>query len=137
MPGIAYHPSLVRWLLWIPLIASCKAKEAPPIKEPYADSFERADIGGAYVVTGEGYTIVNGVLSARGAKNHPLWLARRLPRDVKVELDCWSTEARGDIKIELFGDGRSFDPDGGAYLATGYELIFGGWGNSKSIIARL
>jgi hypothetical protein len=137
MPGIAYHRA-VRWLPWVlPFLLSCKVKEAPPIKEPYADSFERADIGGAYVITGEGYAIVNGALSAKGAKNHPLWLARRLPRDAKIEFDCWSTDRRGDIKIEVFGDGRSYDPDGGAYLATGYELIFGGWSNSKSIIARL
>ena len=38
---------------------------------------------------------------------------------------------------ELFGDGHSYDPDGGAYMATGYEIIFGGWYNQKSIIARM
>ena len=37
----------------------------------------------------------------------------------------------------MFGDGQSYDPDGGGYTATGYELIFGGWSNTKSIIARL
>lgn len=119
------------------LLVACKVKEAPPIKEPYADSFERADIGGGYLSTGDGYQVQNGALNAKGAKNHPLWLARRLPRDVRVELDVWSTDRRGDIKIEIFGDGRSYDPDGGAYMATGYEVIFGGWSNSKSIIARL
>src|SRR6185295_17047286 len=46
-------------------------------------------------------------------------------------------EERGDVKVEVFGDGRSYDPDGGGYVATGYEIIFGGWFNSKSIIARL
>ena len=78
-----------------------------------------------------GYEIANGALSAKGAHNHPLWLRKKLPRDVRIELDCWSNEERGDIKVELFGDGRSFDPDGGAYMATGYELIFGGWFNSQ------
>ena len=126
----------MRWLLLVLLIA-CKVKEAPPIKDPFADHFERANIGGGYLATGEGYAIVNGALSAKGAKNHPLWLARRLPRDVRIEFDAWSTDRRGDIKIEIFGDGRSYDADGGAYMATGYELIFGGWSNSKSIIARL
>src|SRR5919107_844440 len=52
--------------------------------------------------------------------------------------DEWKdTYERGDIKVEVFGDGKSFDPDGGRYMATGYEVIFGGWFNSKSIIARL
>jgi hypothetical protein len=77
------------------------------------------------------------MLSARGAHNHPLWLRKKLPRDVRIEVDAWSNEERGDVKVELFGDGRSFDPDAGRYMATGYELIFGGWFNSKSIIARL
>ena len=43
----------------------------------------------------------------------------------------------GDIKVELYGDGRSFDPDKGGYLATGYVAVMGGWKNSKSQIARL
>ena len=73
---------------------------------------------------GKGYQISDGALSAHGAHNHPLWLRKKLPHDVRVEFDCWSTEQRGDLKIELFGDGHSFDPDGGAYMASGYEVIF-------------
>jgi hypothetical protein len=115
----------------------CKVKEPPAIREPFADKFERADLGQNYFATGAGYQIAQGALSAKGAKNHPLWLKRKLPRDVRIEFDAWSTDRRGDIKVEVFGDGRSFDADGGAYLATGYGLIFGGWSNSKSMIARL
>lgn len=119
-------------------LAACKVKDPPPIPdEGWKDSFERDDIGGDYYKSGRGYDIVNGQLSAKGAHNHPLWLRKKLPRDVRIELDAWSNEERGDIKVEIFGDGRSYDPDGGAYMATGYELIFGGWFNSKSIIARL
>ena len=44
-------------------------------------------------------------------------MRKKLPHDVRVEFDCWSTEERGDIKIELFGDGHSYDPDGGRYMA--------------------
>jgi len=120
------------------LLASCKVKDPPPITDTWTDNFDhRAGIGGDYYKTGPGYKVEDGALSARGAHNHPLWLRRKLPRDVRIEVDCWSNEPRGDIKIELFGDGKSFDPDGGAYTATGYEVIFGGWYNSKSIIARL
>jgi hypothetical protein len=116
----------------------CKVNDPPPITATWTDQFELGyEPGPNYLATGDGYKIPNGALSARGAHNHPLWLRKRLPRDVRVEFDCWSTEPRGDIKVEMFGDGHSFDPDGGGYTATGYEVIFGGWYNSKSIIARL
>jgi hypothetical protein len=115
----------------------CKVKDPPPITDTWTDTFDRGSIGSDYYKTGAGYELVHGALSAHGGHNHPLWLRKKLTRDVRIEFDAWSTEDRGDIKIELFGDGKSFDPDGGRYMATGYELIFGGWYNSKSIIARL
>jgi hypothetical protein len=119
------------------VLAACKVKDPPPITEQWRDTFDRGAPGGDYYESGDGYDVENGALSARGAHNHPLWLRKKLPRDVRIELDCWSNEERGDIKVEVFGDGHSFDPDGGRYTATGYEVIFGGWFNSKSIIARL
>jgi hypothetical protein len=127
----------MRWLVVALALVACKVKDPPPVTEEWKDPFERSEIGGDYYKSGSGYEIASGALSARGAHNHPLWLRKKLPRDVRIDLDCWSTEERGDIKVELFGDGRSFDPDAGRYMATGYELIFGGWFNSKSIIARL
>ncbi|MBA3395169.1 MAG: hypothetical protein H0T89_21150 [Deltaproteobacteria bacterium] len=126
----------IAWLVLL-VLSACKVMDPPPIRELWTDAFERDAVGGNYYASGDGYRVANGALGARGAKNHPLWLRRKIPRDVRIELDTWSTDPRGDIKIEVFGDGHSFDPDGGAYLATGYELIFGGWSNSKSIIARL
>jgi hypothetical protein len=127
----------MRWPVILLTLAACKVKDPPPVTETWKDTFERGEIGRDYYQSGRGYEIVNGMLSARGAHNHPLWLRKKLPRDVRIELDAWSNEERGDVKIEVFGDGRSFDPDAGRYTATGYELIFGGWFNSKSIIARL
>ena len=127
----------MRWLVIVLTLCACKVKDPPPVTEQWKDSFERGEIGRDYYQSGRGYGITNGMLSARGAHNHPLWLRKKLPRDVRIELDCWSNEERGDIKVELFGDGRSYDPDAGRYMATGYEIIFGGWFNSKSIIARL
>ncbi|MEO8843487.1 MAG: hypothetical protein ABI591_03140, partial [Kofleriaceae bacterium] len=124
------------WPLLI-IVAACKVRDPAPVTEPWTETFDRSRIGADYYVTGKGYEIVDGALSAHGAHNHPLWLRKKLPHDVRIELDCWSTEPRGDIKIELFGDGHSYDPDGGAYMATGYEIIFGGWYNQKSIIARM
>ena len=127
----------MRWLVMFLTFAACKVKDPPPVTEEWKDTFERGDIGGDYYKSGPGYDVSSGALNAKGAHNHPLWLRKKLPRDVRIELDCWSNEERGDIKVEVFGDGKSYDPDGGAYMATGYALVFGGWFNSKSIIARL
>lgn len=124
------------WLAIPIVLAACKVREQPPITQTWQFDFD-GGLGDAFYATGEGYHVEHGALSAHGAHNHPLWLRSRLPHDVRIEFDTWSTEARGDIKVEVFGDGHSFDPDGGRYTATGYEVIFGGWYNTKSIIARL
>jgi len=122
---------------WLACLPACKVKDAPPITQPFYDSFDRAELGANWFATGDAYRIVDGALSARGGYNHPLWLRKKLPRNVRIEVDVWSTEPRGDIKVEVFGDGSSYDPDRGGYLATAYMVIFGGWSNSKSIIARM
>ena len=127
----------MRWAVILLTLAACKVKDPPPVTEEWKDGFERGDIDGDSFQSGKGYNLVAGHLSARGAHNHPLWLRKKLPHDVRIEFDCWSNEDRGDIKVELFGDGHSYDPDAGRYTATGYEVIFGGWYNAKSIIARL
>ncbi|MEZ4402518.1 MAG: hypothetical protein R3B06_21015 [Kofleriaceae bacterium] len=119
-------------------LCACKVRELPPIEQSYADTFDRASIGPDYNQTGTGFRIADGALNAQGAHNRPLWLARKLPAgDVQIDLDAWSTSPDGDIKVEVFGDGRSFDPDGNRYLATSYVLVFGAWKNSRSIIARM
>lgn len=127
----------MRRIALVLVLAACKVKDPPPITEKWQDTYNRGEIGTDYYKSGKGYDLAADALSARGAHNHPLWLRKKLPRNVRIELDCWSNEERGDIKVEVFGDGRSYDPDGGRYMATGYEVIFGGWFNSKSIIARL
>jgi hypothetical protein len=118
------------------LTLSCRAR-VPAITEPYVDQFERADLDPSWHNTGGNYRIVDGRLNIAGAENHPLWLRRILPADLVVEVDAMSTSPDGDIKVELFGDGESFDRDGNRYEATGYMFVFGGWANSMSIIGRL
>src|SRR5512142_3555777 len=94
------------------VLAACKVREQPPITEVWRDDFADG-LGDVFYVTGDGYRGAHGALSAHGAHNHPLWLRRKLPHDVRIDVDVWSTEPRGDIKVEVFGDGHSFDPDGG------------------------
>jgi farnesoic acid O-methyltransferase len=117
--------------------AGCKG-DAPGA--PYRDDFERAELGPAWRSTAAAgvYAIQAGALRASGAHNHPLWLAQPIPQEAVIELDCWSASAAGDIKVEAWGDGRSFEAGapGAAYVSSGYVFIFGGWGNTRSEIAR-
>jgi hypothetical protein len=110
--------------------------EGPPITTRFADDFGRDTLGPDWYETGGNYKLVGGELRTKGGKNHPLWLRRKLPQNAVIEVDAWSNTTEGDIKIEIYGDGRSYDPDGGGYKATGYVLVFGGWKNTKSQIAR-
>jgi hypothetical protein len=117
------------------LAAGCRTKD-PPISGPFRDDFERADPGPSWNLTGPEYRISAGKLTVANAYNHPAWLRRKLPHDVVIDLDAVSRSPAGDLKVELFGDGESFDPDKGGYTSTGYVLIFGGWHNSLSVICR-
>jgi hypothetical protein len=101
----------------------------------FRDDFERDALGEPWQPTGDGAWIEDGVLKARNLQNHPLWLGIDLPRDVRIEFDTWATSEEGDIKVELFGDGRSFATTAN-YVATGYVVIFGGWNNSMSALVR-
>ena len=121
------------------LASACKRDEGgtpAPITAAWTDDFERGDLGSDWLPTADAYQLVNGAVSARGGRNRPLWLRRALPRDAVIELDVWSNTPDGDIKVELYGDGRSFDKDGGRYTSTGYVAVMGGWNNSKSILAK-
>ena len=101
----------------------------------YSDAFERASLGSDWADTGGGYRIEGARLVARNAYNHPLWLLPRLPRDAEITFDVSSHSPEGDIKVEVWGDGESAATDKGAYTATGYVFIFGGWKNRTGIPA--
>jgi len=116
-------------------LPACRAK-VPAIDAPFTDDFERGDLGASWNATSDAYRIADGKLTVAGAHNHPAWLRRRLPHDVVIDVDVLSKSPAGDIKLELFGDGESFDPDRGSYTSSGYVLIFGGWNNSLSVICR-
>ncbi|HEY3353960.1 MAG TPA: family 16 glycoside hydrolase [Polyangia bacterium] len=113
----------------------CAPKD-PTITGPFADDFERQGLGQDWHNTGGPYALEGGALKVKGAYNHPLWLKRKLPTNCVIELDATSRSPSGDIKVEAYGDGESFAHDKGAYTSSGYVFIFGGWHNSKSMIAR-
>jgi len=137
LPSVVLPHFVLVWLsaLVPALSAGCRVK-SPTIDAPFRDDFERAELGVDWRATSPEYRIANGQLSIANAFNHPAWLRRRLPADAVIELDVTSNSPAGDIKLELYGDGESFDPDKGSYVSSGYVLIFGGWNNSLSVICR-
>ena len=131
------HRALLLPLALASLALGCKTK-VPALTEPFTDGFDRGEVGANWLDTGGGiYQTTGGALKIQGAHNHPLWLRRKLPANVVVELDATSRSPSGDLKVELMGDGESFDPDQGRYDNTGYMFVFGGWHNSLSIISKL
>jgi hypothetical protein len=115
---------------------ACKPR-IQAIDAPFTDTFDRADVGPDWLDTSHGTKIKDGKLNLVRSYNHPIWLRRKLPRNVQIDFDAVSQSPAGDLKVELFGDGESFDPDKGRYDPTSYMIVFGGWNNSKSIISRL
>lgn len=116
--------------------AACKPK-LQSIEDPFTDNFDRGELGADWHDTGSSARLTDQALNLSKAYNHPVWLRRKLPKDVQIDFDAISNSPAGDLKVEIFGDGQSFDKDKGSYEASGYMIVFGGWNNSKSIIGRL
>ncbi|MBN1774039.1 MAG: hypothetical protein JXB32_22460 [Deltaproteobacteria bacterium] len=113
---------------------------APPVLEPgttvFVDDFSAGRLDPAvWNATRPVYEVRDGALHVREAKNHPLWLGVPLPCNVQLDFTARSGSPDGDIKFEVFGDGRSFARQA-SYAATGYVFLFGGWRNSVSAIVR-
>ena len=118
-------------------LAACTPQGDPAIgPDGFSDDFERESLGDHWHNTGGRYQIRDGWLNVRGARNRPLWLRRRLPRDVRISFDVRSESPAGDIKVEVFGDGSS-RATSESYTATSYVVIFGGWNNTINAIARM
>jgi hypothetical protein len=115
---------------------ACKPR-IQTINAPFADNFDRAELGPDWLDTSHGARIKDGKLNVVRAYNHPVWLRRKLPRNVQIDFDAVSYSPAGDLKVELYGDGESFDSDKGRYDPTSYMIVMGGWHNSRSIISRL
>jgi hypothetical protein len=116
-----------------------EAAIAAPQPGPTSDDFERAALGRDWLATDPtAVRLDNGTLTVSGAHNHPVWLRHPIPDDATIEFDAWTDSPDGDIKVEAWGDGRSAHSGSpqAPYEATGYVFVFGGWRNTKSVLAR-
>ena len=103
--------------------------EAQALGDGFEDRFQRKALGDNYSKYGGSWYLDAGVLKSNGDQNIPLWLNVALPEDVRVEMDVWSDSSEVDVKVEIFGDGIKHE--------SGYIIIFGGWKNSITAIAKL
>jgi hypothetical protein len=120
-----------------PVDAGALLAQGPVLSEPFRDDFDRADLGADWNATSSAWRIEDGRLCGRGARNHPVWLKRRLPVNARIEFDATSGSPDGDIKVEAWGDGRSFATGTSYDDATSYLFVLGGWKNRFSVLARL
>jgi hypothetical protein len=66
-----------------------------------------------------------------------VWLRRALPENAVIEFDAVAEAEDGDLKAELWGDGKSGATSASYTNATSYLAILGGWKNTKHVLARL
>lgn len=109
----------------------------PVLQATFRDDFERSALGDDYFATGGNYRIDRGRLCVKGARNHPLWLRRRLPLNARVEVEAESASPDGDIKLEAWGDGHAAATRISYTNATSYLAVFGGWKNRYHVLARM
>lgn len=97
-----------------------------------------SDLGPDWVQAGtNSWRIENGRLCGQGAKNHGVWLNRVLPVNARIEFDAIADSPDGDLKAEVWGDGRSAATSISYTNATSYLVIFGGWQNKFHVLARI
>ncbi len=78
-----------------------------------------------------------GKLCGQKAYNHGVWLRKPIPANARVEFDAVSDSPTGDIKAELWGDGKSYAKGNSYVEATSYLVLYGAWMNTKHGIARI
>lgn len=117
-------------------LSACQRGSAPASTEAaeprlvFEDDFEREAFGEHWSTEApDAWSIDEGWVAVAGARNAGLWLDVELPENVRIEFLAKSLSEEGDIKFEVFTDGRTHE--------SGYVGIFGGWNNRLNIIARL
>ncbi len=103
-----------------------------------ANDAAASDLGPDWTQAGtSAWHIEKGRLCVENAKNHGVWLNRTLPINARIEFEATSYGADGDVKAELWGDGRSAATALSYTNATSYLTILGGWKNTLHVLARI
>ncbi len=83
------------------------------------------------------WRVQGGRLCGQKAYNHGVWLRRPIPANARIEFDAVSDSTIGDIKAELWGDGKSYAKGNSYVEATSYIMLYGAWANTQHGIARI
>lgn len=127
--------------------------ESPGVlRSVFEDHFDRVELGdaGGDAAPSDGlgpdwlstaapgvWRVRSGKLCGKGARNHGVWLKKPIPANARIEFDAISDSPEGDIKMEAWGDGRSFARGNSYTNATSYVVLYGAWQNTKHGIARI
>lgn len=109
----------------------------PIIDDTFTDDFNRDSLGTDWLPTNDRWQLRSGRICGQSARNHPLWLKKRLPENARITYTARSLSEGGDIKVEAWGSGRSYARGQSYNDATSYVFIFGGWKNRLHVLARL
>lgn len=82
------------------------------------------------------WRIENGRLCGKGALNKGVWLKKILPVNARIEFEAITDSADGDLKAEVWGDGKSGATATSYTNATSYITVLGGWKNTVHVLAR-
>lgn len=83
------------------------------------------------------WRVDSGKLCVENAHNHGVWLNRTLPVNARIEFDAFAFTDEGDLKAEVWGDGKSYATGTSYTNATSYLVVLGGWKNTLQVLARL
>ncbi len=118
--------------------AASAASAAPDASRPDLKPKDIVGLGPNWTaLSSTAWRIEAGRLCGEGAKNHGIWLNKTLPVNARIEFDAVSDSTEGDLKAELWGDGKSGATQESYVNATSYLTILGGWKNTFHVLARI
>ena len=107
-----------------------------PIQAPFADDFERVELGSGWNATSAAYRIDGGKLEVSNASTtRPGCAAAFRPMRSSTSTSC-PRARRATSRSSCTATENPSIPTR-SYDSTGYVLIFGGWHNTLSVICRM